>query len=158
MLRAQLQHGDVRRVFLYDHVQQFSDRPVSLHYLAVSIKADPPSQTLHFPHPWNWFYDACQHDFHFLFACAHMPRSEERRQALHGCKTLVFPVPREPSVLENMPLLDILIKISLLIKPSHYLQFAVNLISLFTLDRRQRRRRMAAMWTGTASTGPDVCQ
>lgn len=73
-----------------------------------------------------------------------------------GCnvfKTFVVPVAVEPSVIVNMLFLCILIKASLLIKPSHYLQFAVNSISLLILDPLQRRRKMAASTSETASFG-----
>lgn len=37
----------------------------------------------------------------------HIPCRRERSQSVHVCKTLVMPVPREPSVIENMPFLYI---------------------------------------------------
>lgn len=54
-------------------------------------------------------------------------------------------------MIENMLSLCILIKVSVLIKPSHYLQFAVNSIFLLILDSLQRRRKMAAPRSETAS-------
>lgn len=47
------------------------------------------------------------------------------------------------SVIENMLFLWILIQISALIKPSHYLQFAFNSISHPVLDPLQRTGKMA---------------
>lgn len=62
-------------------------------------------------------------------SCLHMPSSLERKQGVQILKILAMPVPKGPSMIENMLFPCILIKISLLIKPSHYLKFSVNSIS-----------------------------
>lgn len=146
-------------VFLYDSVW-WTIAPLALqhtpHHLVVSNKTDPLCQIVHFLHALNCFMMRVHMS---SISCLHVqiPCGWEWNQAVHVCKTLELPVPREPSVMENMLFLYILIKISLLIKPSHYLQFALNSISPLALDPLQRRRRrMAALRFGAASNGQMV--